>query len=112
MDDAPARPGTAPRTPTIRTTRTIRTVPRARSTRSTLLAMILAAVAPLAGVTALLLPAPAATAAAAGDFGYRDGSFSGAGTAPTADKPQSKLWFNDGSWWADMFAPASGTWHV
>jgi hypothetical protein len=23
--------------------------------------------------------------------------------APTAHKPQSKLWFNDGIWWASMF---------
>jgi PKD repeat protein len=31
---------------------------------------------------------------------------------PTSDKPQSKLWWNDGSWWADMFDSASGTWHI
>src|SRR5438093_9796768 len=24
------------------------------------------------------------------------------GFAPTGEKPQSKLWFNDGLWWADM----------
>ena len=33
------------------------------------------------------------------DFGYK---YSGVST-PTADKPQSKLWFNDGIWWASMF---------
>ena len=27
----------------------------------------------------------------------------------TADKPQSKLWFNDGSWWAVMFHPDAQT---
>src|SRR5438093_13134556 len=42
-------------------------------------------------------PAQAAT-----DVGYRDFSFRGAG-APTADKPQSKLWFNDGLWWGALF---------
>ena len=31
---------------------------------------------------------------------------------PTADKPQSKLWFNDGLWWADMFDTVSQTWHI
>jgi hypothetical protein len=33
------------------------------------------------------------------DFYYK---YSGVST-PTADKPQSKLWFNDGLWWASMF---------
>ncbi len=36
------------------------------------------------------------------DAGYRDFTFSPA-SAPTAEKPQSKLWFNDGVWWAVMF---------
>ncbi len=63
----------------------------------------------VAGVVTLSLGVPAASAA---DFVHRDGSFAGAGSAPTADKPQSKLWFNDGIWWANMFHPASGTWHI
>jgi PKD repeat protein len=68
-----------------------------------------------AGLVALMLHAPFAQAAP-GDYGYPGLSYSGAGTAPTADKPQSKLWFNDGFWWADMFLPATppavGTWHI
>ena len=36
----------------------------------------------------------------AGDVGYQDGSYSG--SAVTGREPQSKLWFNDGSWWASM----------
>ncbi|TLM74534.1 hypothetical protein [Pseudarthrobacter sp. NamB4] len=32
------------------------------------------------------------------------------GNPPTEDKPQSKLWWNDGSWWADMWT-ASG-WRI
>jgi hypothetical protein len=43
---------------------------------------------------------------AAGDVGYQDGSYSG--SAPTAREPQSKLWFNDGSWWASMYSSAAG----
>ncbi|HEU5103757.1 MAG TPA: hypothetical protein VFU22_32295, partial [Roseiflexaceae bacterium] len=30
--------------------------------------------------------------------GYSDFSHAGVGL-PTADKPQSKLWYNDGRWW-------------
>jgi hypothetical protein len=50
--------------------------------------------------------------ATTGDIGYRDGSFTGSVKAPTSDKPQSKLWYNDGLWWADMFDPTSKTWHI
>ena len=59
----------------------------------------------------LVLGAPQAHAAP-GDSGYQGVSYAGAGAAPTADKPQSKLWFNDGLWWADMFDTTSGTWHI
>src|SRR5258705_4583785 len=39
------------------------------------------------------------------DAGYRDFSFaatSGPAT-PTGDKPESKLWFNDGIWWGSLY---------
>lgn len=49
--------------------------------------------------------------AATGDIGFQGPSFTGV-TAPTGEKPESKLWFNDGRWWASMFAPASGTWRI
>src|SRR5262245_3960942 len=43
---------------------------------------------------------------AAGDIGYRDQTFPAnpnySEFAPTGEKPQSKLWFNGGRWWADM----------
>jgi hypothetical protein len=41
---------------------------------------------------------------AAGDVGYLDAQFPSvsSGFDPTGEKPQSKLWFNGGSWWADM----------
>ena len=47
--------------------------------------------------------APAAQAATAGvrDFAY-------SGSAPTGQKPQSKLWFNDGSWWGILWSKAQG----
>jgi PKD repeat protein len=65
--------------------------------------------------TALLLgiglaPVPAASAAT-GDVGVQGAAYSGV-TAPTGEKPESKLWFNDGRWWATMFDTASGTWRI
>jgi hypothetical protein len=41
------------------------------------------------------------------DAGYRDFSFaapSGPST-PTGEKPESKLWFNDGIWWGSLYNP-------
>jgi len=58
---------------------------------------------------------------AAGDVGYVDFSFfyrpsGGSGPdailTPTGEKPQSKLWFNDGRWWAELFSPAAGAHHI
>jgi hypothetical protein len=31
---------------------------------------------------------------------------------PTGEKPQSKLWYNDGFWWADLFNNVSGNYHI
>ena len=59
-------------------------------------------------VGSLFTPAEAAP----GDIGTMDQSFSGVTNPPTSDKPQSKLWFNDGLWWATMFESASKTWHI
>ena len=42
--------------------------------------------------------------AAAGDIGYPGKSF-GTASAPTGEKPESKLWFNDGIWWGSMWEP-------
>ncbi len=46
-------------------------------------------------------------AQAANDVGYRDFSYGTGTTAPTADKPQSKLWYADGKWWGSLFSPGS-----
>ena len=52
-------------------------------------------------------------ALAATDTGYRDFSFAApdVGT-PTGEKPQSKLWFNDGSWWGVMFNKTAEEYHI
>src|SRR3954453_20236943 len=31
---------------------------------------------------------------------------------PSSDKPQSKLWFNDGRWWASLYNKSTGTYHI
>jgi hypothetical protein len=52
------------------------------------------------------------TVTAAGSVGFRDQSFSGAGVAPTGSKPESKLWWNDGRWWASMWAGSGQGFHI
>lgn len=55
---------------------------------------------------------PPAARAATGDIGLPGPSSSGAGAAPTGQKPESKLWWNDGRWWASMFDSVSQDWHI
>jgi PKD repeat protein len=57
-------------------------------------------------LAALLTAAPAA--AAPGDLGTEDFSYAPATGSPTESKPESKLWFADGSWWGDLYSPAAG----
>jgi hypothetical protein len=57
-----------------------------------------------------LLPTSAVNAAP-GDYGYEDQVYSGA-SHPSADKPQSKLWFNDGYWWASMLTATGQQYHI
>jgi hypothetical protein len=54
----------------------------------------------LAAMAICLVTAPAAARA---DVGVRDFSYGPAPSAPTGEKPQSKLWFNDGSWWGTLY---------
>jgi hypothetical protein len=61
----------------------------------------------LFGTALLGLLAPRAAAAPVA-LGYRDNSYAGT-TAPTAEKPQSKLWFNAGSWWGLLFRPSASS---
>ena len=42
------------------------------------------------------------------DFAYTSTVTSG----PTADKPQSKLWYQDGAWWSLMLSPADNAMHI
>ncbi|HEX9017239.1 MAG TPA: discoidin domain-containing protein, partial [Chloroflexota bacterium] len=58
----------------------------------------------------------AGVAGAAGDTGIRDFNFGftqapggDPNNGPTGEKPQSKLWYNAGTWWGVMYNPAAGT---
>ncbi len=67
----------------------------------------------LLGVTLAMLLAYVGAASAVDDLGYRDFSFSAnAVDNPTGEKPQSKLWFNDGTWWASMFNRTVEEYHI
>ncbi|MCZ2836028.1 fibronectin type III domain-containing protein [Modestobacter sp. VKM Ac-2985] len=80
-------------------------VPRARQrTAAVLLALLMAGLA-----TVQVLGAPGARAADPTPQMYQGPAFPTAASSPTEDKPQSKLWFADGSWWALMRTAANGT---
>lgn len=51
------------------------------------------------------------TDAAVGDIGTIGPSYVG-GSSPSGSKPESKLWWHDGSWWGSLFHEASQTFHV
>lgn len=56
---------------------------------------------------------PTAQAATPIDAGYRDYKFnSGCNSTPTGEKPESKLWFNDGFWWGSLCDDATATYHI
>lgn len=64
------------------------------------------------GLLAGLLAGPVATvqpAFAVEDVGYAGPATTGDGSAATGEKPQSKLWWNDGSWWSVLFHTGSQT---
>jgi hypothetical protein len=44
------------------------------------------------------------------DFGFQDDA--GNNDEVTAEKPESKLWFHDGSWWASMWSLAGDAYHI
>ena len=83
-------------------------VPGAHPPRSRLRCSLRAFV--VAVCAAVVLPGSALGAVA--DVGYKDGSFTAAGAGATGTKPESKLWWNDGYWWASMWDPATSDYHI
>jgi hypothetical protein len=57
---------------------------------------------------AVMLFAAAAGAQTPVTVGYRDFSFGTALNTPTGEKAESKLWFNDGLWWASLWNAQAG----
>src|SRR5215207_8299006 len=64
------------------------------------------------GILMILGTEPAAVAEPADGAGYRDFDFGSAISTPTGEKPQSKLWFNDGIWWGSLWDPISQDHHI
>ncbi|HEX5465459.1 MAG TPA: hypothetical protein VFW92_02160, partial [Candidatus Limnocylindrales bacterium] len=60
------------------------------------------------------LAAPAVVQPAAlQQIGYEDGSFTGSsGGSPSGSKPESKLWYAGGAWWASMWSPSADSFEI
>jgi Bacterial Ig domain len=55
---------------------------------------------------------PATAAAGPSDVGFEGLSYSTTSGDLTGEKPESKLWWNDGIWWASMYHDASQTYRI
>ncbi|HEX4931344.1 MAG TPA: PKD domain-containing protein, partial [Gaiellaceae bacterium] len=66
----------------------------------------------LVALIGLSFAATSLAPAAGADIGSRGPSFLGAGSNVSGSKPQSKLWWNDGRWWASMWDTASADFHI
>ena len=64
--------------------------------------------ATVASLLLLAVVGVAVASAAPGDFGHKDHSFGTGTSAPTAEKPESKLWYNDGFWWGSLRGATGG----
>ena len=63
----------------------------------------------VAGLLSISMALPAAVSA---DVGAEGLSYAGAASNPTGEKPESKLWFNDGSWWGSLWDTASSRYEI
>ena len=63
-------------------------------------------------VTLGVLVVPVAASAAPGDVGVEGPSHAGTGTPTSAKRATSALWFNDGSWWGNLWDTASSDFHI
>ncbi|HXE80136.1 MAG TPA: fibronectin type III domain-containing protein, partial [Vicinamibacterales bacterium] len=62
--------------------------------------------ATLAGISAVQAQTPVTE-------GFRDFSYGSDVTGrPTGEKPESKLWWNDGSWWGSLYVPSAGRYRI
>jgi PKD repeat protein len=75
------------------------------------LTSLLVTVLAFSGLALVTSQAPAAAVGGTGVYGYQGPSYSGSSHPPTQAKTQSKLWYQDGSWWGAMFSPNLG-WEI
>ena len=80
----------------------------ASASRLTALAIIAVIIGLLLSALGPVMQASAAPVAA----GFKDHSYGAGVVAPTEDKPQSKVWFADGFWWAGMFVDGSEDYRI
>jgi len=67
-------------------------------------------VAAVVATASLAVPASGQTPVTAG---YRDYSYGTTGSStPTGEKPECKLWFNDGSWWGSLWNDTVSDYHI
>ncbi len=68
----------------------------------------------LVGLTGVGAAARSGAPAAAdpGDIGWEGPSYAGGSGSPSGSKPQSKVWFNDGRWWATLYDTVSADFHI
>jgi hypothetical protein len=63
--------------------------------------------------SAVLVWHDAPATAASADVGYRDFRFGAScNSTPTGEKPESKLWWNDGFWWGSLCSSTDSTYHI
>ena len=63
----------------------------------------------------LLLGSPYAAVAQPVEVGFEGPSYPagvGRNSEVTSEKPESKLWWNDGAWWASIWHTASASYHI
>jgi glycosyltransferase involved in cell wall biosynthesis len=46
------------------------------------------------------------------DFSYNPTNATGIANSPTGEKPESKLWWNDGFWWGSLYNAAAGEYRI
>jgi len=79
-----------------------------RSLRSLQVPALVAAVL----LALIVLLVPGAASAAPGDVGSEGPSHAGTGTPTGTKRSESVLWYNDGSWWGNMWDTATSDFHI
>jgi hypothetical protein len=79
-----------------------------RSSRSLKVPALIAAV--LLALSVLLVPGSAS--AAPGDVGVEGPSHAGTGTPTGSKRAESVLWYNDGSWWGNLWDTGTSDFHI